>query len=88
MSFTHNVNISLFCKAQRALSYNWKRQNGNISFGAIGVNTNTLTLIDAQPEDSGNYRCVAANVCGITISKYANITISGKMDIIILCAAQ
>ena len=38
----------------------------------------TLTLADAQPDD---YRCVVANTCGITYSDYANITISGKMDI-------
>jgi len=90
MSCSNNVNISLSCQADRDLSYVWERQNGNISFGAIGVNTNTLTLTDAQPDDSGNYRCVAANTCGITYSDYANITISGKMDIklplIILCA--
>ena len=79
MSCTFNVGISLFCQADRALSYGWERQNGNISSSAIGVNTNTLTLTDVQPEDSGNYRCVAANTCGNTYSFYANIIISGKV---------
>jgi len=81
MSCTNNVSVSLVCQADSVLSYSWERQNGNISLDAIGVNTNTLTLIDAQPDDSGNYRCVATNTCGNVNSDYANITISGKMDI-------
>jgi len=81
MSCTNNVSVSLVCQADSVLSFTWERQNGNISLDAIGVNTNTLTLIDAQPDDSGNYRCVAANTCGNVNSDYANITISGKMDI-------
>jgi len=81
MSCLFNINISLFCQADGALSYSWERENGNISFGAIGVNTDILTLTDIQPEDSGNYRCVAVNTCGSTFSDYANITISGKINI-------
>ena len=81
MSCTNNPSISLVCQVDSVLSYTWERQSGNISLGAIGVKNKTLTLADAQPDDSGNYRCVAANTCGITYSDYANITISGKMDI-------
>ena len=50
------------------------------------MNTNTLTLSDVQPEDSGNYRCVAINTCGNVSSDYANIIISGKQSMIFIIA--
>jgi len=60
----NNTNVSLTCEADGALSYNWKKQNYNIPADSIGMNTNTLTLINLQPEDVGNYQCVAINVSG------------------------
>ena len=73
----HTTNVSLTCEADGASSYNWKRQNGVIPSDSTGVNTNTLTLINLQPEDVGNYRCVATNASGSSESNYAAITING-----------
>ena len=83
--FTNFTNHTLSCDAYGALSYNWKRQNGIIPSDSTGVNTNTLTLINLQPEDAGNYRCVATNASGRSESNYAVITISGMYEYIRMC---
>ena len=75
----NNTNVSLTCEADGALSYNWERQNDVIPSDSTGVNTNALTLINLQPEDAGNYRCVATNASGSSESNYANIDINGML---------
>ena len=72
------TNVSLTCEADEVSSYNWEKQNGAIPSDSTGVNTNTLTLINLQPEDTGKYRCVATNIVGRSESNYAAITISGR----------
>jgi len=73
----NNTNVSLTCVADGASSFKWERQNGDIPSDAIGVNSNTLTLINVQPEDAGNYQCVATNASGNSSSYYATLTING-----------
>ena len=71
-------NIMLTCMANETSSYYWEREIGDIPITSIGVYTDTITLIDVQPEDSGNYRCVAF-VCSTSyrsFSNYAAVTIS------------
>ena len=77
--YSNFVNHTLTCEADGALSYNWERQDGNISSDSTGVNTNTLTLINLQPEDAGNYLCVATNASGSSESNYAHLTINGTV---------
>ena len=76
--YSNFTNHTLTCEAVGASSYNWERQNDVIPSDSTGMNTNTLTLINLQPEDAGNYRCVATNASGSSQSNYAVVTISSK----------
>ena len=72
------TNASLTCKADGALSYIWEKQNDVIPSDSIGVETNILNLVNLQPQDAGNYRCVAINATGSSKSHYAMIAVLGK----------
>ena len=71
------VNVSFTCEAEGATSYQWEKQNGNISSDTTGVNTTVLTINNIQPDDAGNYRCVASNASGSNYSEYATLSING-----------
>ena len=77
--YSNFTNYTLTCEANDTKSYKWERGNGTIPSDSTGVNTNTLTLINLQPEDAGNYRCVATNASGSSESNYANLTINGTV---------
>ena len=72
------TNVSLTCETDGLFSYSWERQNGVIPSDSTGMNANTLTFINLQPEDTGNYRCVATNFIWSNESNYATVTISGR----------
>ena len=77
--YSNFTNHTLTCEADGASSYNWERQNDVIPSDSTGVNTNTLTLINIQPEDAGNYQCLATNASGSSQSNYAHLTINGTV---------
>ena len=77
--YSNFTNHTLTCEANGSSSYMWEKQNRDILSNSTGVNTNTLTLINLQPEDAGNYRCVATNASGSSQSNYANLTINGTV---------
>ncbi|XP_065912159.1 uncharacterized protein [Dysidea avara] len=74
-----NFNYSLICNADGATSFNWGRQSGSIPSGATRVNTNTLTITNVTPEDAGNYRCVATNASGSSVSNYSTLIINVQL---------
>jgi len=55
------MDVALTCEADRAKLYEWQRLDDDIPPSATGVNTTTLTLVDLQSQDAGNYRCMATN---------------------------
>ena len=76
-----SVNITLTCMANETSSYYWERQNKDVSSTFIGVRTNTLTLVNVQPEGAGNYRSAAfvCSICRRIFSNYATVTlVNGK----------
>ena len=73
--YSNFTDHTLTCEADGASSYNWEGQNDVIPSDS----TNTLTLINLQPEDAGNYRCVATNASGSSESNYANLIINGTV---------
>ena len=60
-----------------ALTYQWQHAGTNLSNGGhySGVNTATLTVSNADPNDAGAYRCKATNASGPTTSNPANLTV-------------
>ena len=79
------ANASLTCEVEEASFYYWEREKDVLLSNAIGVNTNTLTLINIQSEDIGNYRCVATNGSGSSKSNYVAVTINSKATYFCIC---
>jgi len=71
------TNLILTCEAIEATSYYWERQDSSIPSGATGVNSETLTIVNITPEDTGNYRCVVGHGSDKDFSNYAEITVIG-----------
>jgi|GEM_PF-3184985 len=59
------------------LSYVWRRDGQIITDGPhfSGASTDTLSLLDAQPEHSGDYTVTASNPCGSETSTPARVDI-------------
>ena len=73
-----STSVTFVCMAYYALSYYWQRENGNIPPSAVGINSNSLTLHNILPPDSGYYQCVAVNDHFESHSNYAKFTVEGK----------
>ena len=71
----------LSCEADGATSYNWERLGGRIPSDSIGVNTNTLTIVNLQQKEIDKYRCVATNGSGSNVSDYAQLIINSKVAV-------
>ena len=82
--YIESRNLTLTCMANESVSYYWEKQNDSIPYNSVGLHTNTLILIDVQPEDTGNYRCAAFNsysTCCRSFSDYAAVTIINGMHV-------
>ena len=76
--YSESRNLTLTCMANESVSYYWEKQNDSVPSNSIGIYTSTLTLIDVQPNYTGNYRCAAFDdysVCCRSFSDYAAVSI-------------
>ena len=72
-----STSVTFICMTYYASSYYWLRETGDLPSNAMGVNSNSLTLHNILPPDSGRYQCVAENEHGNTYSNYAVLTVEG-----------
>ena len=57
--------------------FKWEKKNNKLPIRAQGVNSQQLTIINLNPKDSGEYRCIVSNSTGILASDYLLVTIKG-----------
>jgi hypothetical protein len=63
------------------LSYQWQKNNVNLSDGGhyAGCTTNTLTIVGADSNDEAPYRCVVTNAYGSVTSSPATLTLTTNL---------
>jgi len=75
----NNYNYSMKCMPlSNHLDYFWEKRKDIFSLRTGGINSQTLTITNLRPEDSGEYRCTVSNSTGSITSNYIKITIEGK----------
>ena len=72
------VNLAIKATGSAKLRYQWQRSETNLFNGGnvSGVNSNTLTLVNVQPEDAGSYRVIVTNAFGSVTSSVAVLTVA------------
>jgi hypothetical protein len=72
-----SASFTVVASSPTAVTYQWQHAGTNISNGGhySGVNTATLTVANADPNDAGGYRCKATNADGPTTSNPANLNV-------------
>jgi len=61
-------------------NYKWEKKDSDLHARVTEVSSSNLVLINLQPEDSGEYRCIMSNSTGKIVSKYKQIKITGTHD--------
>lgn len=70
--------VTLECIAFNAL-IRWERKSGELPSKAVLREGNSILEIpNPRSEDNGDYRCVAENSFGTSMSKYVKVSIKGK----------
>ncbi len=74
---TESTTFSVAATSPTPLTYQWQRNGVSLSNAGhySGVNTDTLTVSNAEPEDAGSYRCIVSNDSGPVNSSLATLTI-------------
>ncbi|HPD31199.1 MAG TPA: immunoglobulin domain-containing protein [Phycisphaerae bacterium] len=72
------ANFSVAAAGDGALTYQWQKNQVNLSNGGhySGVTTATLTVSNADSNDAASYRCVVTAGCGIATSNSATLTVT------------
>ena len=71
------VHLTVSAAGEGALTYQWQKNGVDLADDTriSGATTASLTIGNSQPEDSGNYRCVATADCGVAASEVAVLSI-------------
>ena len=72
------------------LFYQWQLNGQNLTDNGriLGASTNTLTLTNVLPADTGSYTLIVSNVAGVVTSAVVTLTVSGPPIILVQPAAQ
>jgi hypothetical protein len=65
------VQLSVTASGTPAPTFRWKRSGVIIP----GATSSTLSIVSAQPQDAGEYVCIAENLCGSSTSSPATVTV-------------
>jgi Immunoglobulin domain len=60
--------------------YQWQKYNGTVYVNIIGATTQAISFSSLSVLDEGNYRCVASNAYGTTISSVATISVAVQLQ--------
>ena len=63
----------------------WERRDGETipSKAILREGSSILEIPNARSEDSGDYRCVAENSAGRSMSKYAEVSVTGENQFVV-----
>ena len=73
------VNFTAAASGSLPLNYQWQLNGANVVNGTriSGATSNSLTIVNVQPGDAGNYVLTVSNGAGMTNSSPAMLTING-----------
>ena len=76
----NNYNLTMKCLSNMSnLNYKWIKKDDVLpSLRARNVHSSQLTIINLQPEDSGDYQCVMSNDTGTISSNFSTVSIKGN----------
>jgi hypothetical protein len=72
------TNFTVVASGTGTLSYQWQKDNSNLSNGGhyAGATTGVLTISNADANDAANYRCIVTNAYGSVTSGVATLTVT------------
>lgn len=76
-SITYNLSIGCV-PHDEGFNYVWERKNNDLVPRAHGIYSSELTIVNLQPEDSGEYRCIISNATGTMASSYSKLIVRSK----------
>jgi len=80
---TSNFNLSMKCIPDSAdHQYEWRRRIKALPTRAKGIFSSQMTIFNAQPKDSGKYRCIISNSTGKIVSAFSTLKVKGKISVL------
>ena len=85
-AFAEDINIELECEAGGSPlpTVQWFKESGHIPEGSEVTEAGNLKIYRVLSEDEGNFWCTATNSEGFISSRFAKLTIFGKLAALLL----